>query len=69
MNEEIDITNVTNREDIVIEENGVSLTITTTENQKNRENNNVTTINLGESEDKIKNIVKFQKINLYIFLK
>ncbi len=38
MNEEIDITNVTNREDIVIEENGVSLTITTTENQKNREN-------------------------------
>ena len=41
--------------DIIIEEKGIKLTITTTENQKNSENNkNATTINLGECETKLK---------------
>ena len=34
MNGEIDTTNIKNGEDIILEENGLSLTITTTENQK-----------------------------------
>ena len=54
MSGEIDTSIVENGEDIVIEENGLSLTITTTDNQKNSQNNNVTTIDLGECEDKIK---------------
>ena len=54
MSGEIDTSIVENGEDIVIEENGLSLTITTTDNQKNSQNNNITTIDLGECEDKIK---------------
>ena len=65
---EMDISNVTNGEDIVIEENGVSLTLTTTENQKDGKDNNVTTIDLGECEDKIKNYYGIPKDKaLYIF--
>ena len=42
-------------EDIVIEEKGTKLTITTTDNQKNSEKDkNSTTINLGECETKLK---------------
>ena len=45
--------------DIVIEEKGTKLTITTTENQKNSETNkNATTINLGECETKLKDYYK-----------
>ena len=45
--------------DIVIEEKGTKLTITSTENQKNSENDkNSTTINLGECETKLKEYYK-----------
>ena len=66
---ELDISNVTNGEDIIIEENGISLTITTTENQKRNKNNNMTTINLGKCEDKIKESYKISKEKVLYLLK
>ena len=68
MNGEIDTTSVKNGEDIVIEKDGISLTITTTENQKNRENDNIRTIDLGQCENKIKDHYKIPKDKtLFIF--
>ena len=68
MSGEMDISNITSGEDIVREEKGISFTVTTTENQKTNENNNVTTINLGGCENKIKEHYKIPKNEtLYIF--
>ena len=54
--------------DIVIESIGTSFTVTTTENQKKSQSKNITTIDLGECEFKLK---KYYDINvnksLYIF--
>ena len=51
---EINISNADSMEDTVIEEKGISYTLTTTNNQKKNQNNNVTTINFGDCENKIK---------------
>ena len=69
MNKQSHTLNITNGEDIVINENGISLTITTTENQKNGKNNNVTTIDLGECEDKIKSHYEIPKDKPLIIIK
>ena len=55
-------------EDIVInEDNNIVFTITTTKKQKMNENKNITTINLGECENRLKDNYKIQKDNpLYI---
>ena len=45
----------------------VSYTITTTSNQKNNSNNNVTTINLGKCEEKLKKRIKYQQKRIYIY--
>ena len=44
--------------DIIIEDEGKTFTITTTDNQKKNENNNVTKINLGECEKRLKDYYK-----------
>ena len=69
MSGEIDITNIEEGgEDIVIETKGTSFTVTTTENQKNSETKNVSTINLGECETKLKNYYNIPlNKSLYIF--
>ena len=59
--------NLDKGENIVIKQKDSTISITTTENQKNEKSNNVTTIDLGECEDKIKeeyNITKNK--SLYI---
>ena len=56
-----------NSNDCVLNYNNVSYTITSTKNQKNNENINVSTINLGKCEDKIKEKYNIGKNdNLYI---
>ena len=59
---------IDNGENIVIEDENSTLTITTTENQKNNEiNKNSTTINLGKCETKLKEHYKIPKNkSLYI---
>ena len=47
------LTDIENGEEKVYKGNETTCTITTTENQKNNENNNVTTINFGECEDRL----------------
>ena len=42
--------NVENGEDEIYEFNGMTVTLSTSENQKNNENDNMTAINLGECE-------------------
>ena len=57
-----------NGENVVIEQKGSTITITTTENQKNEKNSNMSTINLGICDDKIKEEYKIPKNqSLYIF--
>ena len=57
-------------ENFIIQEKGLTLTITTTDNQKNIENNkNITTINLGECETKLKNHYKIPQNNSLYILK
>ena len=68
MNGGINTSSVINGEDIVIQGKETSFTITTTENQKNSENKNVSTINLGECETKLKNYYNIsQNKSLFIF--
>ena len=43
--------NIENGEDEIYEFNGMTVTLSTSENQKNNENNNMTAINLGECEN------------------
>ena len=69
MSGELDISKITNGEDIVIEENGFLLTLTTTEIQRRNRNKNVTTINLGKCEDKIKEHYNISKENVLYILK
>ena len=52
---DFDISDIDEEEDIVIEEEGIKITITNTANQKdNEKNKNSTTIDLGECEAKLK---------------
>ena len=65
--EKFDITNIENGKDSIYENEKMTITLTTTENQKkqNSENAKATTINLGECEDLLRqsyNISDEQKI-------
>ena len=68
MNGGINASNINEGEDIVIKGKETSFTITTTENQKNNENKNTSTIDLGECETKLKNHYNIsQNKSLFIF--
>ena len=61
--------NVTEKnEDLLVQGNDILYQITTTENQKN-ENNNISTLNLGDCEDKLKEIYGINKNLSLIILK
>ena len=49
-----DTSSIDNGEDFITTVGEITSTITTTKNQKNKENDNVTTIDLGKCEDKLK---------------
>ena len=55
--------------DYIVKKDKVSYTITTTSNQKNNTNNNVTTINLGKCEDKLKEKYIIPKNDILYILK
>ena len=56
------------KEDLVVETEDMKYQITTTENQKNKEYNNMTTINLGECENNLKDKYGInQNLSLIIF--
>ena len=56
------------KKDIVYEENGISIQLTTTDNQNNNEYYNISTISLGECEDKLKEYYQIEKdLPLLIF--
>ena len=58
-----------NNEDFVIKEDDVIFQITTTNNQNNKEYNNISNIELGECEDKLKRIYNISKNESLIILK
>ena len=59
--------NISEGKEIIIENEGTTFTITTTEHQKKNEKENVTTINLGECEEKLKDEYNIPKDkSLYI---
>jgi len=62
-------TNIDKGNDLIIINSKVSYTITTTSNQKNNENNNVSTINLGECENKLKHNYNILKTDSFYILK
>ena len=63
----LNTTNIDKGNDYIITKDKVSYTITTTSNQKNNFNTNVSTINLGQCEDKLKYKYNIPKNNdLYI---
>ena len=62
-------TNIDKGNDLTIINSKVSYTITTTSNQKNNENNNVSTINLGECENKLKHNYNISKTDSLYILK
>ena len=49
--EDYDTSNLENGEDDIIQDEKMTITLTTTDNQKNNSNNNVTIIDLGECEN------------------
>ena len=58
-----------NNEDFYIKEDDVIVQITTTDNQNNKEYNNISNIQLGECEDELKRIYKINKNESLIILK
>ena len=54
LTKDFDTSNVDNGENVVIQQKDSTITISTTENQKNEKSINTSTIDLGECEDKIK---------------
>ena len=54
LTKDFDTSDIDKGENIVIKQKDSTITISTTENQKNEKNNNVSTINLGDCENKIK---------------
>ena len=69
MKKGVDTNSVKNGNDIVINVTPVNYTITNTKNQKNNDNNNVSTIDLGECEDKLKEEYNISKNNSLYILK
>ena len=68
INGDLDTSKIDSGEDIVIKSKDTSFTITNTENQKNSYKKNISTINLGECETKIKSHYNIsQNDSLYIF--
>ena len=63
------ISNITqNKKDFVQQENDMIFQITTSENQKNNNNSNISTIDLGDCEDRLKDIYHINKsLPLIIF--
>ncbi len=60
--------NVTNGEDLIATDKNTIYQITTSENQKNNKYTNISTINLGTCEDKLKDIYGINKnLSLLIF--
>ena len=74
LNNNFETTNIEEGNDIIINADKVSYTITTSSNQKNNKDNNISTIDLGECENKLKekyNISKnstlyIMKVDVYI---
>ena len=60
-NENYDTTNLDSGEDEVIETEKMTVTFTTTQNQKNSVNNNMTTIDLGDCEISLRNFYNISK--------
>ena len=72
MNGDMDeiLKNITeNKEDFVQDEDGMTLQLTTSENQKNSSNKNISTIDLGECEKELKRIYKINESLPLIILK
>ena len=66
---ELDIITVNDGNDITINIGSVNYTITTTNNQKNNDNHNVSTINLGECEKELKEKYNISKNDSLYILK
>jgi len=58
-----------NNQDFYIKENDVAFQITTTDNQNNKEYNNISNIELGECEDELKRVYNISKNESLIILK
>ena len=72
MNGDMDeiLKNITeNGEDFVQDEDGMTLQLTTSENQKNNSNKNISTIDLGECEKELKRVYKINESLPLIILK
>ena len=71
MNRRIDplLDNITKtKQDLLVKENDTIYQITTSDNQKNNKYNNISTINLGDCEDRLKQIYNIDpKLSLIIF--
>ena len=63
------LTNITKKKkDLLVKTNDILYQITTTENQKNNEYNNISTLDLGDCEDRLKKIYNIDKnLSLIIF--
>ena len=61
--------NITNgKDDLIVKKNDTIFQITTTENQKNNTNKNISTLNLGDCEDRLKQIYEIPNhLSLIIF--
>ena len=69
INNGLDTTDIKKGNDITMNTGTVNYTITTTSNQKNNKNNNVSTINLGECENKLKEKYNISKNDTLYILK
>ena len=71
INNNFNTSNIDQGEDVIIknEETGVTISITSSENQKNSRDKNVTSINLGECEDKLKEKYQIPKDEALYILK
>ena len=59
---------IENGEDEIYEFDGMTVTFTTSENQKNNTNNNMTAINLGECEDLLRKEYSIPVVE-YLYIK
>ena len=63
------INEISNGNDLVIEDHEIRICITSTENQKNNKNNNITLINLGDCEKELKEYYNISNNNSLIIYK
>ena len=69
MNDAIQNLTQGDKKDIIIEEEGTTIQLTTTDNQNNNENKNRSTIRLGECENKLKEHYNIDKKDSLLILK